>query len=168
MAKITGNNRTLTTEEMSSLHEEVMKMNASGKYSKDVEEFNGGYLAIEKSSKKHSKDEEDAARFIAKNGNKVILKNEAGSKTTIEGWINGKKYEQKTPTGSDATNFENALRHARDKKAEIAVVYTKNANYTLEIVEDGIKNFETNSKYRFHEIIVVTKDGRVHHHVHNS
>lgn len=167
MAKKYGNNRAATAEEMSALHEEVEEMRASGKYSL-VEEYNGGYLAIEKSSKTHSKDEEEAARFMAKNGNKVILKNEAGSETTVEGWINGRKYEQKTPIGSDATNFENALRHARDKHAEIAVVYTKKAKYTLNIVEEGLKNFETNSKYRFHKIIVVTKDGRLHYHVHNT
>lgn len=166
MAKKSGNNRISTSGSSSSLHDEVESMRAGDNYSQ-IEEYNGGYLAIEKSSKKHSTEEIEAARYIAKNGNKVVLKNEAGSKTTIEGWINGRKYEQRTPTGSDATNFENALRHARDKHAEISVVYTKSAKYSLDVIEEGIRNFETNSKYRFHEIIVVTVDGRVHYHVHN-
>lgn len=150
------------------MHEEVEEMRASGKYSL-VEEYNGGYLAVENSSKEHSELEKEAARYIAKNGNKVILKNEAGSDITVEGWINGKSYEQVTPNGSTAQNIKKALGHAKKKNAQISVIYMKNANHTLQSVEDGIALFEKyNPYYKFDKIIVVTKDGRLHYHVHNS
>lgn len=168
MAKKYGNNRAATAEEMSVLHEEVEEMRASGDYSL-VEEYNGGYLAIENSSKPHSPEEIEAARYMAKNGNKLILKNESGSEITVDGWINGKTYEQVTPTGSSAQNIKKALGHAKDKGARVSVIYMKNARHTLKSVEDGLAKFERyNPNYRFDEIIVVTKDGRLHYHVHNT
>lgn len=65
MAKKSGNNRISTSGSSSSLHDEVESMRASDNYSQ-IEEYNGGYLAIEKSSKKHSTEEIEAARYIAK------------------------------------------------------------------------------------------------------
>ena len=51
----------------------------------------------------------------------------------------------------------------------VSVIYMKNARHTLKSVEDGLAKFEKyNPNYRFDEIIVVTKDGRLHYHVHNT
>ena len=79
-------------------------------------------------------------------------------------------YEQRTPDGTsnNAQNITSALRHGRDKHADIVVIYMKHGTHSRQDVERGIKNYETKSKYRFKEIIVITKDGRLHHHKHDS
>jgi hypothetical protein len=127
----------------------------------------GGYYAVEKSSRKHTKEELDAAKFLANKGYKVTLKNEAGEMRTPEGKIFNYSFEQRTPEGSTAKNFTTSLRHARDKKADIALVYMKYNRHTKQSVADGLRDFEKSSKYRFKQIIVVTPDGRIHRHKHN-
>lgn len=150
---------------------EAARMRASGKYSSVTMAENGtGYVAIESSPAKHKPEEIEAAMHLGNNGYKVILGNEAGEGKCKEGKLFLSTFEQKTPDGkhNDAKNIKNALGHARDKKADIAVIYMKYGTHSRKTVEEGIKNFEKSSKYRFQKIIIITKDGRLHHHHHDT
>lgn len=60
----------------------------------------------------------------------------------------------------------NALFHARDKKADIAVIYSKGHIFSRKSVEEGLKMYEAATSYRFKEIMVVSDTGRVHIHIH--
>lgn len=140
----------------------------------------GGFVLEENSSKPHSTDERYVARVLADHGRKVILRDEAGTATTPDGEIISiGMYEQRTPEldkeqkkgvkpFDKVANMRNALGHARDKNADVAVVYMKNNLHDIKSVKAGIVSFEGKSKYRFKEIIVVTSDGRVHRHKHNK
>lgn len=147
---------------------EVEAMRQSGKYSSVEMGKGGGYVAIEKSTARHKPEELEAARILADKGYKVTLKNEAGSTKTPDGYLFTVSFEQRTPTGSSAKNIRASLYHGRDKKADIPILYMKGNGHTRKSVEDGIKYFESSSKYRFKEIIIVTQDGRIHRHKHNS
>ena len=147
---------------------EVAAMRDSGRYSSVEMGKGGGWLAIEKSTVRHKPEELEAARILADKGYKVTLKNEAGMSKTPDGYLFTASFEQRTPTGSSAKNIRASLYHGRDKKADIPVLYMKGNGHTRKSVEDGIRYFESSSKYRFKEIIIVTEDGRIHRHKHNS
>jgi len=171
MAKISGGVRTLKggSKEYSARELEVIQMQESGLYSSvEFSKKGGGYVAVEKSPQKHTKEEFEAARFLADKGYKVTLKDEAGQLKTPDGKIFKYSFEQRTPEGSTARNFAKGLTHARDKRADISIVYMKHNKHTKQSVIDGIKLFEDMSMYRFKQIIVVTPDGRIHKHKHNQ
>ena len=171
MAKGSGGTRTLTPHgrRWSKQKSKADAMAGSGRYSEvSFNSTNGAIFAIEKSISRHKPEEIEAARFIVKSGRDVTLINGAGSAITGDGRIHIDLYEQRTPTGGDAKNFRSALGHARDKKAAVAVVYMKYASHNRTTVEEGIKEFENSSKYRFKRIIVVAKDGKVYSHYHNK
>lgn len=147
---------------------EVAAMRASGRYSSVEMGKGGGWLAMENSTARHKPEELEAARILADKGYKVTLKNEAGFTKTPDGYLFKASFEQRTPTGSSSKNIRASLYHGRDKKADIPVLYMKGNGHTRKSVEDGIRYFESSSKYRFKEIIIVTEDGRIHRHKHNS
>ena len=154
----------------------------SGKYRSNsyFSQVGGGYVVEENGTKPHSADEWFVARALADHGRKVIMWDEAGTATTPEGEIISiGLYEQRTPTLSKAqkrgevpfdkvANIRNALGHARDKHAGVAVIYMKNNLHDVMSVKAGIESFEERSTYRFREIIVITSDGRQHRHKHNK
>lgn len=171
MAKTSGGVRKLKTgsREYDSRKSEVGEMIASGLYSSvDFYSSGGGYVAIEKSSARHKPEEIDAARVLAQNGYKVVLKNEAGNATTVDGYLFKTSFEQRTPTKNSATTIKNALGHAKNKRADIAVIYSINRMFSRESVDEGLRMFETQSKYRFKKIIVVSSLGNIHKHKHND
>jgi len=171
MAKISGGVRTLKggSKEFTARQLEAQQLENSGLYSSvEFSKKGGGYVAVEKSGYPHRPEELEAARFLSDKGYKVILKDEAGELKTPDGKIFKYSFEQRTPEGSTAKNFKSSLYHARDKKADIALVYMKYNKHTKQSVIDGIKDFEKSSKYRFNQIIVVTQDGRIHRHKHNT
>lgn len=173
MAKTSGGIRTYNqgTSTYRKRQEEVETMRRSGRYSSVTMGKGGGYVAIEKSTMKHKKEEIEVAGILANKGYKVILKNESGSDLKIktpDGYLFNASFEQKTPTGNTSTNIKSALYHARDKKADIPVIYMKGGGHTRQTVEEGIHDFEKVSKYRFKRIIIVTEDGRIHKHRHNK
>lgn len=129
----------------------------------------GGYFLVEDSPAKHKTEELEAAKHLADNGYKVILKNEAGSHNTVDGKVFNLTYEQRTPTKDAPTTIRNALFHARDKWADVAVIYSKGHAFTRESVEKGIKLYEDAVKdKRFEKIIVVADNGHVHVHKHRK
>jgi hypothetical protein len=168
MAKTSGGNRALTkgSREYRKRQTEVVTMLASGEYSSvTMSEKGGGFVAIEKSSKRHKPEEIEAATILADKGYKVKLKNEAGTATTPDGELFSISFEQRTPTSSSVNK---ALEHAKKKGADIALIYDKNHIYHRADIDSGIKEYESLNNYRFKQIIVVTKDRKVHRHRHNE
>ncbi len=147
---------------------EVAAMRASGRYSSVEMGEGGGWLAIERSTTRHKPEELEAARILADKGYKVILKDEAGSEKTVDGYLFTASFEQRTPTGSTAQNFKKALGHATDKNADVLVAYMKGNGHTRKSVEDGIRKFEQHNSKRFKQIIIVAENGKIHRHKHNS
>jgi len=170
MAKISGGVRSLKTgsREYSARELEVIQMRNSGKYSSvEFSKKGGGYVAVEKSTASHKPEELEAARFLANKGYKVTLKDEAGNFVTPDGKLFSYSFEQSTPEGGTAKNFRSQLSHARDKTADVALVYMKYNKHTKQSVTDGIRLYEAGNSYRFKEIIIITPDGRIHRHRHN-
>ena len=150
---------------------EVGEMRASGKYSLVEMGKGGGWYAIEKSSFKHKPEEIEAAKILADKGYKVTLKNEDTGLhrvKTPDVYLFNMSFEQRTPTKDGANTIRNALFHARDKGADIALIYSKNKAFSRESVEDGIKLYEEAHPYRLKKIIVVADNGNVHKHAHNK
>lgn len=173
MAKTSGGVRTYKqgASTYRKRHAEVEAMRQSGKYSSVEMGKGGGYLAIEKSPAKHKSEELAAARILANKGYKVTLKNEAGlghKVKTPDGYLFSASFEQRTPKGNTDINIRSSLYHVRDKKADVPVLYMKDSGHTRQSVENGIRAFESASKFRFKQIIVVTADGRIHRHKHNK
>lgn len=90
------------------------------------------------------------------------------AKKTVDGYLFTASFEQRTPTGSTAQNFKKALGHATDKNADVLVAYMKGNGHTRKSVEDGIRKFEQHNSKRFKQIIIVTENGKIHRHKHNS
>ena len=146
-------------------------MRASGKYSSIEMSKGGGYVAIEKSTARHMPEELEAARILADKGYKVILKDEAtglhGVKTP-DGYLFNASFEQRTPTKDGANTIRNALFHARDIKADAALIYSKGHTFSKESTEKDIRLFEDASPYRFKNIIIVSDNGHIHRYRHNK
>lgn len=173
MAKTSGGVRTYGTGTSTYRRRmaEMGRMMASGRYSSVEMGRGGGYLAIERSKFKHMQEELDVGRILADKGYKVILLNEEGGGIKVkhaDGKIFKASFEQRTPVGDSANTIKNALKHARDKFAEIALIYSKGKAFSRESVEDGIRLWEGASKYRFKRIIIVSDKGHVHIHKHNE
>lgn len=147
---------------------EVAAMRESGRYSSVEMGKGGGWLAIEKSTARHKPEELEAARILADNGYKVTLKNESGQVRTPDGYLFTASFEQRTPTKDGANTIRNALYHARNKGADVAVIYSRNHTFTRNSVESGIKLYEQSHDYRFKRIIVVADNGNVHRYRHNK
>lgn len=173
MAKTSGGIRTYKNGSSTYRRREVEAdaMRRSGKYSSVEMGKGGGYVAIEKSTSRHKPEELESARILADKGYKVTLKNEAGlghKIKTPDGYLFSASFEQRTPKGNTDINIRLSLYHVRDKKADVPVLYMKGSGHTRQSVENGIRAFESASKYRFKHIIVVTGDGRIHRHKHNK
>lgn len=147
---------------------EVYAMRASGEYSSVEMGKGGGWLAIEKSTARHKPEELEAARILAGKGYKVTLKDEGGQVRTPNGYLFSALFEQRTPTKDGANTIRNALYHARNKGADVAVIYSRNHAFTRGSVESGIKLYEQSHDYKFKRIIVVSDNGNVHRHRHNK
>ena len=173
MAKTSGGVRTYRQGSSTYLKRqaEVEAMRASGKYSSIEMSKGGGYVAIEKSTARHMPEELEAARILADKGYKVILKDEAtglhGVKTP-DGYLFNASFEQRTPTKDGANTIRNALFHARDKKADAALIYSKGHTFSKESTEKDIRLFEDASPYRFKNIIIVSDNGHIHRYRHNK
>ena len=147
---------------------EVEAMRSSGHYSSVELGKGGGYVAVEKSTAKHKPEELEAARILADKGYKVTLKDEGGQVRTPDGYLFSASFEQRTPTKDGANTIRNALYHARNKGADVAVIYSRNHAFTRGSVENGIKLYEQSHDYKFKRIIVVADNGNVHRYRHNK
>lgn len=170
MAKTSGGVRTYRQGSSTYLKRqaEVEAMRASGKYSSIEMSKGGGYVAIEKSTARHKPEELEAARILADKGYKVTLKDEGGQVRTPDGYLFSASFEQRTPTKDGANTIRNALYHARNKGADVAVIYSRNHAFTRGSVENGIKLYEQSHDYKFKRIIVVADNGNVHRYRHNK
>lgn len=170
MAKTSGGVRTYG-QGSSTYHKrqaEVEAMRASGRYSSVEMGKGGGYVAIEKSPARHKPEELEAARILADKGYKVTLKNGSGELRTPDGYLFKASFEQRTPTKDGANTIRNALFHARNKGADVAVVYSREHAFSRKSVKNGIKLYEQSHDYRFKRVIVVADNGNVHRYKHNK
>ena len=89
---------------------------------------------------------------------------------TPDGKVFEATFEQRTPDGSQNTpeNIRSALRHGRDKRSDMVVIYQKHGRHSRQAVEQGIRMYEQQSRHRFQQIMIVTRDGRIHRHKHND
>lgn len=148
---------------------EVIEMLKSGRYSSVVMTDKGGYVAIEESTMTHKSEELEAAQTLANKGYKVILKDEGSTEgKTPDGYVFSLAYEQRTPIKDRPETIKSALTHARNKGAQVAVIYSKNHAFSRTSVEKGIKLYEDFNSYRFERIIVVADNGNIHRHKHNK
>lgn len=147
---------------------EVAAMHASGRYSSVEMGKGGGWLAIERSTTRHKPEELEAARILADKGYKVTLINESGMERTPDGYLFKASFEQRTPQGGSYRNIVKGLEHAKKKSSDVAVLYDKHGVHTRFSIEKGLSQYEYLNKYRFKEIIVISKDGRIHRHKHNA
>ena len=143
-------------------------MRESGRYSSVDMGKGGGWLAIEKSTARHKPEELEAARILSNKGYKVTLKDEGGQVRTPDGYLFSASFEQRTPTKDGANTIRNALYHARNKGADVAVIYSRDHAFTRGSVENGIKLYEQSHDYKFKRIIVVADNGNVHRYRHNK
>lgn len=170
MVKVVGGVRTLSRGGVAYQNrlEEYRALRQSDAYSTGYFSVEGGgYFLVEKSTFAHKTEELEAAKHLADSGYIVTLTNEAGKGDGVkspEGKLFTASFEQKTPDGG---SVRNCLYHARDKKADMAVIYDKNKNYHRKDIDDGIKDFESRSKYRFKKILVIEANGKIHTHRHN-
>lgn len=178
MFKLSGGSRTLTggSREYSRREVEFNQLRNSGRYSSGYfSDKGGGYVLVERSSMPHEKDEIEAAMYLADKGYIVTLMDESnkdrGSKVkTPDGKVFEATFEQRTPDGSQNTpeNIRSALRHGRDKRSDMVVIYQKHGRHSRQAVEQGIRMYEQQSRHRFQQIMIVTRDGRIHRHKHND
>lgn len=170
MVKIVGGVRPLSRGGVAYQNrlEEYRGLMESGDYSTGYfSEKGGGYFIVEDSTFSHKTEEFEAARHLADSGYNVTLTNEAGKGDGVkspDGKLFKASFEQRTP---DRGSVKNCLYHARDKKAEMAVIYDKSKIYHRADIDAGIKDFEEHSKYRFKKIIVIESNGKVHTRKHN-
>lgn len=170
MAKTAGGVRTYRkgSSTYRKRQEEVSAMRESGRYSSVDMGKGGGWLAIEKSTARHKPEELEAARILSNKGYKVTLKDEGGQVRTPDGYLFSASFEQRTPTKDGANTIRNALYHARNKGADVAVIYSRDHAFTRGSVENGIKLYEQSHDYKFKRIIVVADNGNVHRYRHNK
>lgn len=173
MAKTAGGNRTVYGDQEVQQRLTEMRLElATGNYSDYYfSEEGGGYYVVENSATKHKPEEIEAAKVLADNGYVVRLKDESGDKPTVDGYIFDLSYEQKTPDPvvfADPVNVKNALGHARDKKADIALLFMRKNRHNRQSVEDGIRLYEEKANFFFKKILVVTESGKVYEHHHNK
>lgn len=178
MVKLSGGSRTLTrgSRKYSRREVEYNQLMNSGKYSEGYfSSKGGGYVLVENSTMKHSEEEIEAAKYMADKGYIVTLTDESnqdrGAKIkTPDGKIFEASFEQRTPDGKQNTpeNIRTALRHGRDKNSDMVVIYQKYGKHPRQAVEQGIRMYEAQSHHRFKQIIIVTRDGRIHRHKHND
>lgn len=116
-------------------------------------------------------EEVEAARILADEGYVTVLTPEnmsiyatkkVGKKEQFsDGLIAGFYYEQKTPNPKNVTpeglanSVNNALQHARDKGAKVAVIFDKYKVYHQADIDAGIKLFEQHNKYKFQSIVTI-------------
>lgn len=150
MVKLSGGSRRLKGGSREYNRREIafQQLMNTGRYSYGYfSQKGGGYVLVEKSTARHKPEEIEAARLMADKGYKVTLKDEAGTMKTPDGKIFDATFEQRTPDGTQnlADNIMNALRHGRDKKSDMVVIYQKNGRHLRQAVEQGIKMYESKS-----------------------
>ena len=139
-----------------------------GLYDKGKSEFfeNGGYVLYH-NGHNNSDEENECAKIMASKGYKIELTPEDNIKFASErgkfrdGKFMNFKYEQKTssPVIDDMNEVAyRAIRHARDKDAEISVIYDNKNIFTSSNIKNGIALFERRSNFRFKGILVVNRN----------
>lgn len=189
MAKASGSTRTITSgvTSVAAAHSEYVKEMGSGRYDVSQSYFSeesGGSVLVYK-GRTPDVDEMFAAKAMANDGLTVKITPEGkiefstgewgGNPVYADGLVNGHTYEQatKTPTSRSDDALRNAadqaIKHAYDKGAKVALIYDKAGSFHREHIEAGLRKFEMHNKsWRFKAILVVDQHGNLWEHQHNS
>lgn len=189
MAKSSGGTRVVrptsgTRTENYKIFQNEMAMSDVNSNQSYFSKKSGGYV-IGMQGRKSDEAEFEAAKAMADDGMLVVMTPEGGVKfrsgktkkgdyVYADGLVNGYSYEQQTknPTAFDSESLsksvDGALKHARDKHAQIPLIYDRYGKFHRGDIENGLKRFEDRSSYRFKAIIVVDKKGNVWEHTHNK
>lgn len=192
MAKVSGNTRTIhptsgTRTQNYQVYKNEIAMSDVDASQSYFSKKSGGYVIAmnEDKRKQRSPEELEVAHAMANAGYAVILtpdggvkfrsgKSKKGDYVYCDGLINGYSYEQKTPAPQSSTernllnSVDNAIQHARDKNAQMPLIYDRYGRFHKEHIEAGLKQFEDNSSYRFKAILVVDQYGNIYEHQHNK
>ncbi len=137
----------------------------------------GGYL-IFMIGHLNNQDEIKVGKILADNGYMVVLTPEGGFNFRTgrtrkgqfmyaDGLIRGYIYEQSTPSPMNKesegliNSVKNALEHAKQKFAQIAVIYDKVGLFNDESIEKGIDLYKTLNKRKILKIILVGGKGDI-------
>lgn len=192
MAKNTGSTRLVGRVEDGSFEYNVAQFRNEIQ-SKDVQPEHcymspsGAYVIFHKGHN-YDANEIEAAKIMADNGIIVHLTSEKDISQATATFINKKgetvhkfsdgrlsmdmnSYEQSTRSTlvkknkkAQSTVVKDALEHAKDKKARIAVLYDKAGTLRRSDIRRGIRRYEgfANNTHRFDAILIISQSGHVH------
>ncbi len=138
----------------------------------------GGYVLFHSGHNYHS-EEVEAAKHLANHGYRVELQPEGmrmwasawrkGNSRYAEGIIEGTLYDQKTVSRSATNpsgNVRNALNHAVEKNAKIALVYDPHSKLHRGDVRTGMKDFMSypHNRGKLDSVFVINSFGRLYIH----
>ena len=189
MSKSYGGTRvvTPTTKNKAAAKSDYKKALSGGKFDKDLSYFSEktGASALYMHGHNYHETEIEAAKILADNGYNVVLTPEnhnayiskidkKGNPKFVDGTVSLYTYEQSTPLPSNKTqeglakSINNTIQHARDKNAQIAVIYDKYNSYHREDINRGMKMFESKNKYRVKAVLTINTKGEVHEWLHDT
>lgn len=183
MGKASGSTR-IVNPSTESRQETVAGFNAamaSGKYDRELSylpDHGSGSMLYQFGHNYHI-EEIEAGRALADNGYRVVLTPEGivayatafkrdGTPKYAEGTISEMVYDQRT-TASNVqnvvNNVDNAIVHAREKGASIALLYDRYGKMHRGDIEAGMQKYKAFAKQDdIKAVLVVSKDGKVYEH----
>lgn len=105
--------------------------------------------------------EQKVQNLFFKNGDKFTLENEsseiAGKK--IDGFLNEFTHDVSAINGSGKNTIKRAMNHAREKKADITILYFPEASeFSMDRLEESLRMYNGQTDYRFKKIIYIVDD----------
>lgn len=132
--------------------------------------FNG----VEREAMMHLADAGFAIVATPEGGKSFITAvNNKGTPLYSDGLVMGNVFELKSPNPTEThqialdNSVKKALNHAKNKGANVAVIYDRDGAYHKDNIERGLVDYESKSEYRFNAILVIDKNGNVWEHQHN-
>jgi len=126
---------------------------------------NGGLKATHKDHNHNRKTivhEKTVQDLHFKNGDELILGDESQKMTQgkkIDGILNGKTFDMSTISGQGENTIKRALNHARQKSAEVAVLYFPDEfEFDFYLMKIGIRKYEGQTDYRFEKVIYIVEN----------
>lgn len=187
MSKASGSTRYVnpSTQNRSQSVSDFKNALSSGKYNTELSYLppTGSGSMLYQNGHNYHIEEIEVGRALADKGYKVILTPEGieayataftkdGRPKYSEGTISGILYDQKT-TESNVTNFTNnvdhAIKHARDKGAEVALIYDRYGKMHRQDIENGMKKYKKYDKTdKIKAVLVMDKDLNLYEHQFNK
>ena len=183
MSKASGSTRYVnpSTQNRSQSVSDFKNALSSGKYNTELSYLppTGSGSMLYQNGHNYHIEEIEVGRALADKGYKVILTPEGieayataftkdGRPKYSEGTISGILYDQKT-TESNVTNIvnnvDNAIKHAHDKGAEIALIYDRYGKMHRQDIENGMKKYKKfDTTGRIKAVLVMDKNKNLYEH----